>query len=180
MQPSSSTRATSVIAENQNDVTIVKAIFFFFHFYIVSESNNAGGPRTQSWNESVKSRCIQGWLCGLYEWYKMKTFCCAFFAAAMMTMVPAATMVRFPPLCCVLQACPIMVVWSIQNLVIVMYFTRQQWHCQADVYHVGYLAANYADKEDRFAAVPMALAQYLLDHANDTVLSSAKHTFKWA
>ena len=24
----------------------------------------------------------------LYEWYKSKTFCCAFFAAAMMTMVP--------------------------------------------------------------------------------------------
>ena len=33
----------------------------------------------------------------LYEWYKVKTFCCAFFAAAMLTMVAAATMVRFPP-----------------------------------------------------------------------------------
>ena len=32
-----------------------------------------------------------------YEWYKMKTFCCAFFTAAMMTMVAAATIVRFPP-----------------------------------------------------------------------------------
>ena len=34
---------------------------------------------------------------GLYEWYKAKTFCCAFFAAAMLTMVAAATIVRFPP-----------------------------------------------------------------------------------
>ena len=33
----------------------------------------------------------------LYEWYKAKTFCCAFFAAAMLTMVAAATIVRFPP-----------------------------------------------------------------------------------
>ena len=33
----------------------------------------------------------------LYEWYKAKTFCCAFFAAAIMTMVAAATIVRFPP-----------------------------------------------------------------------------------
>ena len=32
-----------------------------------------------------------------YEWYKPKTFCCAFFAASMMTMVAAATIVRFPP-----------------------------------------------------------------------------------
>ena len=32
----------------------------------------------------------------LYEWYKAKTFCCAFFAAAMLTMVAAATIVWFP------------------------------------------------------------------------------------
>ena len=32
----------------------------------------------------------------LYEWYKAKTFCCAFFAAAMLTMVTSATIVRFP------------------------------------------------------------------------------------
>ena len=32
----------------------------------------------------------------LYDWYKAKTFCCAFFAAAMLTMVAAATIVRFP------------------------------------------------------------------------------------
>ena len=36
----------------------------------------------------------------LYEWYKAKTFCCAFFAAAMLTMVAAATIVRFPPVNC--------------------------------------------------------------------------------
>ena len=35
-----------------------------------------------------------------YEWYKAKTFCCAFFAAAMLTMVAAATIVRFPPVIC--------------------------------------------------------------------------------
>ena len=32
-----------------------------------------------------------------YECCKAKTFCCAFFAAAMLTMVAAATIVRFPP-----------------------------------------------------------------------------------
>ena len=37
----------------------------------------------------------------LYDWYKAKTFCCAFFAAAMLTMVAAATIVRFPPVYCV-------------------------------------------------------------------------------
>ena len=41
---------------------------------------------------------IPGGSCGwLYELYKTKTFCCAFFAAAMLTMVAAATIVRFPP-----------------------------------------------------------------------------------
>ena len=33
----------------------------------------------------------------LYEWYKAKTFCCAFFAVVMLTMVTAAAIVRFPP-----------------------------------------------------------------------------------
>ena len=47
MQPSSSTRATIVIAENQNGATIVKAIFFC-HYYMVWGLNNAGGPRGQS------------------------------------------------------------------------------------------------------------------------------------
>ena len=97
MQPSSSTPATIVSAENQNDATIVKAIFFFCPYYIVWESNNAGEARKQSWNESLQSRCIPGGLCGLYEWYKAKTFCCAFFVAAMLTMVTAANIVRFPP-----------------------------------------------------------------------------------
>ena len=48
MQPSSSTRATIVRAENQNDATIAKAKFFFCHYYIVWESNNAGDVRGQS------------------------------------------------------------------------------------------------------------------------------------
>ena len=97
MQPSSSTPAAIVSAENQNDPTIVKAKFFFSHYYIVWESNNAGEARRQSWTESLKSRCIPGGLCGLYEWHKAKTFFCAFFTAAMMTMVAAATIERFPP-----------------------------------------------------------------------------------
>ena len=69
-----------------------------------------------------------------------------------------------------------MALWSILNLVTVVYVVCQQWHCQADVYNVGYLAGRPVDREDRFAAMPMALEQYLLDHANDTVLS--EHTFK--
>ena len=48
MQPSSSTRATIVSAENQNDATIVKAKFLFCHYYIVRESNNAGEAPEQS------------------------------------------------------------------------------------------------------------------------------------
>ena len=104
MQPSSSTCATIVSAENQNGATIVKVIFFFCHYYIVWELNNAGKAWGQSWNESLKSRCIPRRLCGLCVWYKAKTFCCAFFAAAMMTMVAAATIVRFHPVlpCCVI------------------------------------------------------------------------------
>ena len=96
MQPSSSTRAIVVSAENQNGATIVKVIFFFCHYFTVWESNNAGEARGQSWNESLKSRCVPWGLCGLYEWYKAKTFCCAFLAAAMTTMVAPATIVRSP------------------------------------------------------------------------------------
>ena len=53
MQPSSSTRTTIVSAENQNGATIVKATFFFCHYYIVWGSNNVGEAREQPWNESV-------------------------------------------------------------------------------------------------------------------------------
>ena len=38
MQPSSLTRATIVSAENQNGATIVEAMFFFCHYYIVWET----------------------------------------------------------------------------------------------------------------------------------------------
>ena len=48
MRPSSSTRVTIVSAENQNGATIVKTTFFFCHYYIVWESNNAGEARGQS------------------------------------------------------------------------------------------------------------------------------------
>ena len=74
MQPSSSTRATIVSAENQNGATIVKATFFFCHYYIVWESNNAGEARGQSWNESLKSRWIPGGSCGYTSGTKRKHF----------------------------------------------------------------------------------------------------------
>ena len=75
MQPSSSTRATIVSAENQNGATIVKATFFFCHYYIVWEANIAGeAPRGQSWNESLKSRWIPGGSCGYTSGTKRKHF----------------------------------------------------------------------------------------------------------
>ena len=91
MPPSSSTYAKTVSAENQNGATIVKAIFFFCHYYM--GINYTGEARRQSWSENLKSRCIPGGLCGLYEWYKLKIFSCVFCAAAMMMMVAAATIV---------------------------------------------------------------------------------------
>ena len=95
MQPSSSTSATIVSAKNQNDATIVKNKFFFCHYYIVWESNNAGDARGQSWNESLKSIWIPGGSCGYTSGTKRKHF--AAFSSPMMTMVAAATIVRFPP-----------------------------------------------------------------------------------
>ena len=47
-RPSSRTRATIVSAENQTGAAIVKVIFFFCHYYIVWESDNAGETRGQS------------------------------------------------------------------------------------------------------------------------------------
>ena len=64
MQPSSSSRATIVSAENQDGAIIVKATFFFCHYYIVWESNDADEARGQSRNESLKSRWISGGSCG--------------------------------------------------------------------------------------------------------------------
>ena len=74
MQPSSSTHATIVGAENQNGATIVKATFIFCHFYIVWESNNAGEARGQFWNESLKSRLIPAGSCGYTSGTKRKHF----------------------------------------------------------------------------------------------------------
>ena len=74
MQPSSSTRATIVSAENQNGATIVKATFFFCHYHIVWEANNAGEARGQSWSESLKSRWIPGGSCGYTSGTKRKHF----------------------------------------------------------------------------------------------------------
>ena len=74
MQPSSSTSATIVSAKNQNDATIVKDTFFFCHYYIVWESNNAGDARGQSWNESLKSIWIPGGSCGYTSGTKRKHF----------------------------------------------------------------------------------------------------------
>ena len=74
MQPSSSTPATIVSAENQDGATIVKATFFFCHYYIVWESNKAGEARGQSWNESLKSRWIPGGSYGYTSGTKQKHF----------------------------------------------------------------------------------------------------------
>ena len=74
MQPSSSTSATIVSAENQNDATIVKDKFSFCHCYIVWVSNNAGDARGQSWNESLKSICIPGGSYGYTSGTKRKHF----------------------------------------------------------------------------------------------------------
>ena len=74
MQPSSTTRATIVSAENQNGATIVKATFFFCHYYIVWKSNNAGEARGQSWNESLKSRWNPEGSCGYTSGTKRKHF----------------------------------------------------------------------------------------------------------
>ena len=51
----------------------------------------------------------------LYKWYKAKTFCCAFFAAAMLTMVAAATIVRFPPVSMVKLKFMIVILSILQN-----------------------------------------------------------------
>ena len=74
MQPYSSTSATIVSAKNLNDATIVKDKFFFCHYYIVWESNNAGDARGQSWNESLKSIWIPGGSCGYTSGTKWKHF----------------------------------------------------------------------------------------------------------
>ena len=94
MQPLSSMRATIVGAENQNGATIVKATFFFWHYYIIWESNNAG-KAILKWKSKIQRNPRR--IVRLYEWYKAKTICCACFAAAMLMMVAAATIVRFPP-----------------------------------------------------------------------------------
>ena len=74
MQPSSSTRATIVSAENQSGATIVKATIFFCHYFIAWESNNAGEARGQSWDESLKSRWIPGGSFGYTSGTKWKHF----------------------------------------------------------------------------------------------------------
>ena len=74
MQQSSSTRATIVSAENQNGATIVKATFFFCHYSMVWESNDAGEARRQSWYDSLKSRWIPRGSCGYTIGTKRKHF----------------------------------------------------------------------------------------------------------
>ena len=59
MQPSSSTRATIVSAENQNLATIVTATLLFCNHYILWESNNPGKTRGRSWNARLKSHASQ-------------------------------------------------------------------------------------------------------------------------
>ena len=93
MQPSSSTRATIVSAANQNGATIVKATFFFCHYYIVWESNNAGEAQGQSWHESLKSRWIPGGLCCHTSGTKRKQF------AALSSLRPCWRWLQLQPSC---------------------------------------------------------------------------------
>ena len=93
MQPSSSTLATIVSAENQNGATIVKAIFFLCHYYIVWKSNNASEARGQSWNESLKSRWIPGGSCGHTSGTKRKHF------AALSSPRPCRRWLQLQPSC---------------------------------------------------------------------------------
>ena len=93
MQTSSSTRATIVSAENQTGATIVKATFFFCHYYIVWESNNAGEAQGQSWNESLKCRWIPGGSCGYTSGTKRKPF------AALSTPRPCWRWLQLQPSC---------------------------------------------------------------------------------
>ena len=112
MQPSSSTRATIVSAENQNGATIVKAKFFFCHYYIVWESNNAGEARGQSWSESLKSRWIPGGSCSYTSGTKRKHF------AALSSPRPCWRWLQLQPSCGSPQC-----KWSIPELLMA-------WRCQ--------------------------------------------------
>ena len=93
MQPSSSTRATIVSVENQNGATIVKATFFFCHYYIVWESNKAGKAQGQSWNESLNSGWIPGGLWGYTSGTKRKHF------AALSSPWPCCRWLQLQPSC---------------------------------------------------------------------------------
>ena len=99
MQPSSSTRATIVSAENQNGATIVKATFFFCHYYIIWESNKADEAQGQSWNESLKSRWIPGGSCGYTSGTKRKHF------AALSSPRPCWRWLQLQPSCGSPQCC---------------------------------------------------------------------------
>ena len=71
----------------------------YFSFAIITPYENQITPRRRTrsilkWKSTMQMNRM---IMRLYEWYKAKTFCCAFFAAAMMTMVAAATIVRFLP-----------------------------------------------------------------------------------
>ena len=96
MQPSSSTRATIVSAENQNGATIVKATI---SFAIITSYGNQITPakhednlevKVKNPDESQEERAV-------IQVVQSENICCAFFTAAMLTMVAAATIVRFPP-----------------------------------------------------------------------------------
>ena len=95
-------RATIVSAENQNGSTIVKATFFFSHYYIVWESNNAGEARGQSWSKSLKSRWIPGGACGYTSGTKRKHF------AALSSPRPCWRWLQLQPSCGSPQCSPLM------------------------------------------------------------------------
>ena len=85
MQPSSSTRATIVSAKIK---MVQPSSRPHFSFAIIISYGNQITPakhegnlemKVQNPDESQEDRAV------IYEWYKAKTFCCAFFAAAMLT-----------------------------------------------------------------------------------------------
>ena len=84
---------------NLNGATIVKATFFLPLLHRMGIKWRRRSTRTiLKWKSKIQMNPRR--IVRLYDWHKAKTFCCAFFAAAMLTMVAAATIVRFPPVPC--------------------------------------------------------------------------------
>ena len=64
----------SSVLKNQNGATIVNATFFFCHYNIIWESDDAGEARGQFSNASLKPRWNSGGSCGYTSGTKQKHF----------------------------------------------------------------------------------------------------------